>query len=179
MSSSSQAVKATDGLKIDQAMAVATLQPTLVEVDTCEGVDGTYSFIHILAQGPIVASDPRLNGTFFANAKLLHRPDGRGVSEDNFEVRDDNGELLMKGQAHAADPVAGPTPIKGMALGRLRDGSRFVAGSTVTLPAPGTTDPLIIEYGVASPGVQDEAVLVSGDCLGFFDAWGDYDDKAK
>ena len=164
-------------LQIEQAMAVATLQLTSMDVGTCDGVDGTNSVIRLTAVGPIVSPDPRLNGTFHANARLLHRPDGRGVSEDNFEVYDDDGRLIMKGQAHAADPVAGPTPIKGLALARLSDGSRFVAGSTVTLPAPGTNDPLVIEYGVANPGVQDEAVLVTGDCAEYFDDWGEYDDN--
>lgn len=152
-------------LKMKTVTATATVSPTQPPEEVfCTGADGEeYVYIHIVGEGPIVSSDPRLEGTFHADAELLHRvSDGSGISRDHFEVRDSvTGALKMKGRAWATDPSP-PSPIKGFAVARLADGSRFWAHSTVTVPPPGVQAPIVIEYGTANPGVADRAEIFSG-----------------
>jgi hypothetical protein len=144
--------------------------PTFVKTETCIGVNGEeFTFTHVKGQGPIAASDPRMDGTFFANAKLLHNSQGVGISQDDFKIRDSQtGRLKATGVAKAMD--AGAEPIKAMVTIDLSDGSHIWTESTVRLPAPGTQDPIVIEYGGEGSGIpQDRGLLISGDCHRFFD----------
>jgi hypothetical protein len=161
-------------LSITPFFSHAEIVPTSVKSATCLGANGEeFTFTHLKGQGPITASDPRMAGTFFANAKLLHNSQGVGVSQDDFQIRDtQTGQLKAKGIAQAMD--AGAEPIKAMVTIDLSDGSRIWTESTVRLPAPGTQDPIVIEYGGEGPGVPaDRGLLISGDCHRFF---GDDDD---
>jgi hypothetical protein len=165
------ALAAPAPISIAPVTARATLQPTSVVVSVCDGADGPYTVTRIEAVGPIASADPRLSGTFLADAVLLHDAQGRGISRDRFRVIDpETGKLKMKGTAFAVD--AAPEPIKGLAIARLADGSRFFAQSTVLLPAPGTQDPLVIEYGMQGPGaLPDHAVVLGGNCDDVWDAF--------
>jgi hypothetical protein len=158
-------------LTITSVFARATLVPTSVAVSTCEGTDGVYTVTKLEATGPIVSADARLQGVFFADAVLLHDAQGKGISRDRFRVIDPvTGKLKMKGKAFAVD--AAPDPIKGFAIAKLADGSRFFAQSTVYLPAPGTQDPLVIEYGGQGPGaLSDHAVILGGNCDDVWEAF--------
>jgi hypothetical protein len=149
--------------------ARAEITLTSIKTATCEGENGeVFTFFHLKGQGPITATDPRMEGTFFANAKLLHNAQGVGVSRDDLKIRDtQTGQLKATGVALSLD--AGFEPIKAMTTIDLADGSRVWTEATVRLPAPGTSDPVILEYGGAGSGIpEDRAVLVTGDCRRFF-----------
>jgi hypothetical protein len=157
-------------LSITPVFARAEVIPSSVEVSTCQGAEGEeFSVVRIRGEGPITSEDPRLEGTFFANAVTLHNSDGVGIGHDNFEIRDPaTGRLKVKGHADSLD--ADPEAIKGMVTARMADGSRFWAESTVRLPPPGVQAPVVIEYGGEGPGVPaDRAVIVSGTCRALFD----------
>src|SRR4029453_11240701 len=156
-------------LSIKPVSARAVIVPTSVTTVSCRNADGEeFTLTRLSGQGPITSEDPRLEGTFFADAKLLHNAVGVGVSHDDFEVRDPlTGMLKWRGSADALD--AGAEPVKGMAIAELGAGTSIWAESTVFLPAPGSQDPVIIEYGGEGPGIpQDRALAISGDCRRFF-----------
>ncbi|HKY62914.1 MAG TPA: hypothetical protein VJR29_05780 [bacterium] len=158
-------------LSITPVFARAEVIPTSVQVSICEGADGEeFSVVRLRGQGPITSEDPRLEGTFFANAITLHNSDGVGIGRDDFEIRDPvTGRVKVKGSADSLD--ADPEAIKGMVTARLADGSRFWAESTVRLPPPGVQAPVVIEYGGEGPGVPaDRAVIVSGTCRALFNS---------
>jgi hypothetical protein len=164
----------TPGLGLKTVSARSELQLTAAPVvDTCIGDDGvTYTLTSLKAEGLITGSDTRLNGLMKVDAKLLHRPDGSGISTDNFDIVDPaNGHLLVRGLARAIDSAgASGLPLKGFVTARLVDGSHFWTHSTVFLPnGPGV--PLVIEYGMAQPDVQDlgEIIEGAGNCLTAFD----------
>jgi hypothetical protein len=156
-------------LSITPFFSHAEIVPTSIKTATCLGANGEeFTFMHLKGQGPITASDPRMDGTFFANAKLLHNSQGVGISQDDFQIRDSQtGRLKAKGIAQAMD--SGAEPIKAMVTADLVDGTRLWTESTVRLPAPGSQDPIIIEYGGEGPGIPaDRGLLISGDCQRFF-----------
>jgi hypothetical protein len=162
-------VLADPTLSITPFFSHAEVGVTSIKTDTCVGANGeVFSFTHVKGQGPIVATDPRMEGTFFANAKLLHNSQGVGVSVDDFKIRDSqSGKLKATGLAQAMD--SGAEPIKAMTTINLSDGSRVWTEATVRLPAPNTQDPIIIEYGGDGPGVAaDRGLLITGDCQRFF-----------
>jgi hypothetical protein len=145
--------------------------PTITPLGTCQGADGTYTLLHVTGSGPITSADPRLSGTFTADALILDNPNtGMGVSTDNFEVTDPaTGAVKMRGTAWAIDE--NPYPIKALAMAELADGSRYITFTTVTLPA-GPTDPLVIEYGGAGFPSSDRALVVEGECGKMFKHFG-------
>jgi len=152
-------------LSMTPAYARAEVQASVTPVATCEGDDATYTLLHVEGQGTITSTDARLAGTMIVDAMILDNPNtGMGVSTDNFKVLDPvTGELKMKGTAWAIDKH--PLAIRSLALADLADGSKFVTLATVRLPAPGTTDPIVIEYGGPGSGDSvDRALIVSGDC---------------
>ncbi|HKY64189.1 MAG TPA: hypothetical protein VJR29_12310 [bacterium] len=159
-------------LQIVPVFARAEVVPTSVVPSTCQGLDGTYNVVRIAGQGPITSEDPRMEGTFFADAIVLTNAQGKGVSRDNFKIRDSRGRLKVLGSAIGIhnDPQA----IHAQAKAWLADGSRFHSESTVRLPAPGSQDPIVVEYGGEGSGdPADRGVILSGTCGAIFDAFDD------
>lgn len=146
-----------DDLIIRPVAARAVVQVTSIEVETIEGDEGPQTQVRLTGEGPITSEDPRLNGILYADAVILTDADGHGISRDEFEIFDPaTGQRLVKGSAWGIH--ADPAPIHGQAVARLRDGSRFYAESTVTVPPPGSLDPIVIEYGFHA----DRAVILEG-----------------
>ncbi|HKX11932.1 MAG TPA: hypothetical protein VJP40_02175 [bacterium] len=160
-------------MHITPVFARAEAQPTSLEVSTCEGADGVYTVLHVTSQGPITSNDPRLEGTFYGDAIAITNAQGKGISRDNFKIHDPvTGKLKMKGTGYGIH--SDPNPIHAQAFGRLADGTRFWSESTVWLPAPGTQDPIIVEYGGEGSGdTPDRGVTISGSCQALLDAFGD------
>ncbi len=100
-------------------------------------------------------------GIFTADALILDSPvTGNGVSVDSYTITDaTTGDVKVTGFALATDLGANPRAITFATLG---DGSHMVANTLVTLPAPGSTDPLTIEYGGAGLDQPDRGVIVAG-----------------
>ncbi len=149
--------------------ARAEIQAQVVPVATCEGTDGTYTLLHVTGEGPITSTDPRLAGIEVVDALILDHPvTGRGVSTDNFKILDPvTRAVKATGTAWAVDAM--PSAVKSLALMDLADRSKVIALATVTLPAPGSSDPIVIEYGGAGSGDSaDRALIVSGDCAKMF-----------
>lgn len=131
-------------------------------VATCTGTDGVYKLMHLQGQGPMTSTDPRFAGTFVVDAYILDNPNtGAGISKDNWKVLDPTtGATKVRGTAIAMNQA--PNPIKGQVTAITKDGDMLWTMSTVTLPAPGTTNPIVIEYGGAGYPTSDRAVVVNG-----------------
>ena len=126
--------------------------------------DGDATVIRVRGKGPMTSTDPRFVGTFEADAVIIVDNEGEGVSRDDWRVVDDEtGETKVRGTAHGIHND--PNPIRAVTIGRFADGDHFFGNARVTLPEPGTDDPIVIEYG--GPGLSDpenRAVAVSGEC---------------
>lgn len=153
-----------------RAEVVLTAPP---EVQTCNADNGeVLTVIHIQGVGPVVSTNQAdlVGGSFYVDATMIHRPDGSGISFDNLKITNASGETVITGVARALDPVpvqnGVPVPLKAFVTGTAFDGGVLWAHSTVSLPPPqylgDPNYPIVIEYGVASPGVQDLAVVTSG-----------------
>jgi len=140
---------------------VTVNNPVIVPIETCDGVDGTYSLLHVTGTGPMVSTDTRIAGSFVVDALILDSPtSGYGVSVDNWVINDPvTGVEKASGKAIATDQ--GPNP-KAISYGFLADGSLLVANTLVTLPAPGSGAPLTINYGGGATTVPDRGVVLDG-----------------
>lgn len=140
-------------------------------VDICHGADGTeYTVTSISGSGPFV-SEELGNGTFYVDARLLHGPDGRGISYDDLVVLNEDGTEKLRGRAKAVDPTPGE-PTTGLVEFRLADGGFGVTGTQVTLPPPPPAEQTInIVYGRETPNVQQLGFVIDGGCAGFMIGW--------
>jgi hypothetical protein len=159
----------TRPIQITSFHSLATVQGTVTPKAICNGVDGVYMLLAVMGDGPITSDDPRMSGIFHADALILDSPvSGLGVSRDSWTITDPaTGAVKVRGYAIATD--LGPHP-RAITVATLADGSHMVANSVVTLPAPGSTDPILIEYGGAGLEEPDRGVIVSGDddCVELF-----------
>jgi hypothetical protein len=148
--------------------SLATVQATVTPRASCEGTDGIYTLLHVVGSGPVTSNDPRMAGIFNANAYILDSPTtSLGVSRDDWTITDPaTGAVKAHGMAIATDFAGTP---RAVTFGRLADGSHMVANAQVTLPAPGTTDPILIEYGGPAPTTPDRGVIMAGrnKCIDF------------
>jgi hypothetical protein len=149
-------------MSINTFHSFATVQATVTPIATCQGKDGvTYTVLSVQGEGPITSDDPRMAGIFHADALILDSPaTGYGVSKDDWTVTDPTtGALKASGTAYATD--FGPHP-RAITVAELADGSHMWANTVVTLPAPGTSDPITIEYGGPGLDEPDRGVIVGG-----------------
>lgn len=162
---------ATPAIAKKPALKIATtfvhveiFNPTVTPLAQCQGEDAVYTVLHVTGEGAAQSTDPRLSGTFIADAVLLDNPNtGYGASYDNWQIVDSTTRALKaKGTAWAVD--RNPNQIKSLVMAELVDETKLLAHATVTLPnGPGV--PLVIEYGgTGALDTQDRALLISGDC---------------
>lgn len=172
----SQEGQAHESVRITKMRARAAVQLSSFDQKVCHGADGDYTLVRLTGEGPITSTDSRITGTFYVDAMILHNPQGQGISRDKFKIRDPRSRRIkVQGTAWAVD--ADPNPIHGMAMAKLADGSRLLAESVVYLPAPGSPDPIIIEYGSdqGSTDPADRAYIVSGNCRELRDEFDAFD----
>jgi hypothetical protein len=159
----------TRPIQITSFHSLATVQGTVTPAAICAGVDGIYVLLSVQGSGPVTSDDPRLSGIFHADALILDGPTtGLGVSRDSWTITDPaTGAVKARGIAIATD--LGPHP-RAVTFATLADGSHMVANTVVTLPAPGSSDPILIEYGGPGLAEPDRGVIVSGsdDCVDLF-----------
>jgi hypothetical protein len=143
--------------------SVASVGISSVQTSSCPGPNGPDAVTFIKGQGPINSDDPRLVGTFHVDAVILVNAQGEGVSRDNWQITDSaTGTLKASGTAYGVQH--GSNPIKALSIGQLADGSRTMANALVTLPAPGSQNPITIEYGGSGSPLEDDAVVVGPAC---------------
>lgn len=148
----------------------ATLVPTSVTPTVCKHSDGTFTNVHILAEGPITSNDPRMVGTFHGDAMILTNAQGIGVSRDKWTITDSStGDVKVTGVAQALDADA-TGPIHSVVTARFADGSFMSTMAIVRLPPPGVQGAITVEYGGAVPSDTGRGVIISRDCGGYFDA---------
>jgi hypothetical protein len=143
--------------------AMANVAITSLQNSSCPGPNGPDAVTFVKGQGPVTSDDPRLAGTFHVDAVILVNAQGEGVSRDNWQITDSaTGALKASGTAYGVQH--GFNPIKALSIGQLADGSRTMANALVTLPAPGSQDPIRIEYGGSGSALEDDAVVVGSGC---------------
>jgi len=140
---------------------VTVAVPVITPIDSCDGTDGTYTLLHVTGTGPMVSANTRIAGNFIVDALILDSPTtGYGVSVDNWSIVDPvSGATKASGKAIATD--LGPNP-RAISYGFLDDGSLLVANTLVTLPAPGSGNPLTIAYGTGPTTIPDRGVILDG-----------------
>jgi len=152
-----------DGATITRFHSTASVGITSVQTSSCPGPNGPDAVTSIKGQGPVTSDDPRLVGTFHVDAVILVNAQGEGVSRDNWQITDSaTGTLKASGTAYGVQH--GSNPIKALSIGKLADGSRTMANAVVTLPAPGSQDPIKVEYGGSGSPLEDDAVAVGPAC---------------
>jgi hypothetical protein len=144
---------------------IASLGLTLISEPTtytCTGVDGNYTELKDTFSGPIVSTDPRLNGTLTVNADILvNTTTGFGAGSGTWSVRNLLGQVLVTGSFKGA--VSDFVLFKGTAWGEATGGGKFFGNISVIVAG----NAAVGSIGSPLPTVPTEpAVFQVGSCVG-------------
>jgi hypothetical protein len=157
----------TGGPSTSEPLAVidATHDPAMDTVVNCAGLDGQYQEIRSRSQGTMLSSDPRLNGTATTNEHItINRSTLTGAVVGDIEVRDPvTGELKLEAAMYA---VFKGVPVKGVIVGRLRDGQRLVANFSAVHEPPARGPHRIVGVIGGPTASVDLSVIQDVGCTG-------------
>lgn len=159
-----------EGVQLEVVQARAEVGIESLDVKVHPGQNGACSVIRVRGEGPIASEDPRLAGIFRVDAVMLFNERGEGVGRDDWEIVDaENGAPKASGTAHSVHNDPGfqenPEPFGALSIGQLEDGSRLFTRARVSLPRPGSDEPIVIEYG-GGPEPAHRGFAAAGRCDG-------------
>ena len=156
--SAGAAPPATDPVLASFGVALITSPVT----HSCTGVDGTYTELTDTFSGPVLSSDPRLNGTLIVTADILvNTTTGFGAGSGTWSVENILGQVLVSGTFTGA--VSGFLLFKGVATGQTPQGDKFFGSITVVVAG----NAAVGSIGAPLAAVPTEpAVFQVGSCTG-------------
>lgn len=187
----SPAASAGGGVQVQRAVRVVVATVTSDDSGPCAGADGQYLSLDVHLKGVETSLDPRLASNFAGHVLGVFKEQlGAdlliGDARDDFEVRDDQGGLKLKGTAIVIGD--GVKALKGLVLASLADGSTLVSsvnglqtliiaeevarrtGLGGLLSGLGVPIPFVVEFGgPATFNPTDEGAVRSGSCPSGFD----------
>ena len=144
---------------------IASFGATLITNPTthsCTGSDGSYTELTDTFSGPVVSSDPRLNGTLTVTADILvNTTTGFGAGSGTWSVKNLLGQVLVSGTFKGA--VSGLVLFKGFAEGTSAQGEKFFGNISVVVAG----NAAVGSIGAPLAAVPTEpATFQVGSCVG-------------
>jgi hypothetical protein len=129
---------------------------------SCTGVDGAYTELTDTFSGPVLSTDPRLNGTLNVTADILvNTTTGFGAGSGTWNVKNLLGQVLVSGTFKGA--VSGLLLFKGLAEGHTPHGEKFFGNISVIVAG----NAAVGSIGAPLAAVPTEpAVFQVGSCTG-------------